>query len=153
MKLADYQIKRFWANVDVRGGDDCWPWLGKRDKRGYGIFWTTYKLRSHRVSFFLANGYIPNHKKKRMVLHDCENSWCQNPKHLLDGTAKENSSYPNWIAGHVAEKNGANKLTKKQVLEIFKSKEMGKILAKKYGVSPSNIVSIRKQRTWKNITS
>jgi len=29
---------RFWRKVDKRGGDECWLWLGWRDKDGYGRF-------------------------------------------------------------------------------------------------------------------
>jgi hypothetical protein len=27
---------RFWAKVKRAGPDDCWPWLGARDKEQYG---------------------------------------------------------------------------------------------------------------------
>ena len=36
-KSAGSVAKRFWASVDRLGGRNaCWPWLGYRDKRGYG---------------------------------------------------------------------------------------------------------------------
>jgi hypothetical protein len=29
---------RFWSQVDRRGDDECWPWTGYIEKKGYGIF-------------------------------------------------------------------------------------------------------------------
>jgi len=43
--LAD--PSRFWAKVDRSAGPNaCWPWLGKKDRDGYGEF--EFKARPNR---------------------------------------------------------------------------------------------------------
>ncbi len=99
MKLSQNDIDRFWIKVDKRGPDDCWPWLASKSKFGYGVFSVKHKwIAAHRVSFLISNGYLPNIKQRRLVMHDCENPSCQNPNHLLDGTTKENGNYPGCVA-------------------------------------------------------
>jgi hypothetical protein len=36
--LRHYEDVRWWQNVMPAGPDECWPWLGLRDRIGYGRF-------------------------------------------------------------------------------------------------------------------
>lgn len=80
---------RFWAKIDQTGGlDACWPWIGNRIAKGYGIF--TYRGRNfgaHRTAYELAIGLVPN---DQWVLHHCDNPPCCNPTHLFLGDAQAN---------------------------------------------------------------
>lgn len=80
--------ERFWAKVDVRGPNECWPWLASRFGKGqYGHFWANGKhIYAHRYSYFLANGHYPN----LTTDHTCRNHICVNPRHLEDVSMKEN---------------------------------------------------------------
>lgn len=101
MIVSSKDAVRFWAKVNVKGPEECWPWLAGKTKFGHGIFSIKHKwVLAHRVAFFIANGYLPDVKLKRMVMHDCEFSSCQNPKHLLDGTNRQNQRYPSCIKKH-----------------------------------------------------
>jgi hypothetical protein len=54
--------ERFWANVDRRGDDECWPWLGIIDRNGYGKLWVPSnrnQIGAHRVAYELMVGPIP----------------------------------------------------------------------------------------------
>jgi hypothetical protein len=98
MILSQKDINRFWSKVSRGGADDCWPWLAAKSKLGYGVFSVKHKwIGAHRVSFFIHKGYLPDIKQRKLVMHDCENPSCQNPKHLLKGTIKENANYPGCI--------------------------------------------------------
>ncbi len=85
--------ERFWEKVDVRGPDECWPWLAGKVPGGYGAFFIAGKmLRSHRVAYELAIGPIPegmviDHVKAR----GCNGTDCTNPAHLEPVTVRENN--------------------------------------------------------------
>ena len=78
----------FWKYTERNGVDDCWPWLGTKDQHGYGrVPFMTAKFKAHRVSYEMAYGPI---KDSLIILHDCDNPNCVNPKHLVMGTQKKN---------------------------------------------------------------
>lgn len=79
---------RFWAQVDRRSDDDCWPWLGATTK-GYGSFSIgKKKLYAHRFAWELYYGHaMPD---DRLGLHECDNPPCCNPRHVRPGTHKDN---------------------------------------------------------------
>jgi hypothetical protein len=78
--------ERFWSKVEVRGPDECWPWRRPNHPSGYCyVYFDRRTLRAHRVSHFLATGEWPS-----VVRHTCDNTVCQNPRHLLGGEHADN---------------------------------------------------------------
>lgn len=77
----------FWGWVDRLDPDECWPWTGSRDPKGYGLFTADRGIivGAHRLAYELANGPIPT--EKLIVCHRCDNPPCCNPAHLLLGPA------------------------------------------------------------------
>jgi hypothetical protein len=75
--------------IDMRGEDECWPWLGGTDGKGYGLINSAPngETRAHRAAWVHFNGPIPEGKN---VLHTCDNPPCCNPKHLFLGGQQEN---------------------------------------------------------------
>lgn len=110
------------------------------------------------MSFMLYNGELPAGLD---VCHKCDNPSCCNPEHLFLGTRSENmkdavfkgrhKGYENIKSSRGVE-NGRAKLTEEAVREIRKSILTENALAKRYGVSRSQIGSIRRKVTWAHVT-
>lgn len=83
---------RFWAKVDRRADDECWPWLGVILHIGYGQHGIGGKRElAHRVAYELAVGPIPAGLQIDHVLaRGCIRRDCVNPAHLEPVTAREN---------------------------------------------------------------
>jgi hypothetical protein len=95
---------RFWAKVDRRSDNECWPWLGDLGTRGYGQINVDGKnVGAHRIAHWLATGEeIVGFIVRHFV---CDNPPCCNPAHLKRGTQKDNVQdairkgrhvHPNW---------------------------------------------------------
>jgi hypothetical protein len=76
--------EKFWAKVDRRGEDECWPWLGAtRNGTSYGSIGHQGKnLIAYRVSFELHCRLL---EQGEWVLRTCDDQTCVNPKHLYVG--------------------------------------------------------------------
>lgn len=82
----------FWANVEKRGPDECWPWKRKPTNMGYGqLRWTDRTRQAHRVAYLLANDQLPEGLEIDHTCHDplqctqkraCPHRLCCNPAHL-----------------------------------------------------------------------
>jgi len=139
---------RFWCRV--RKTEQCWEWIGFRDKCGYGVLNVgDCKIdRAHRVSWMLRFGLIP---KGMHVLHRCDNPPCVRPAHLWLGTQNDNNE------DRIAKGRTASKLTAKQVVDIRReySGQRGEqlILSRKYRTTQRNISSIVRGFTWRNFNA
>lgn len=144
------QEQRFWAKVDKRGPDECWPWTGCLTSTGYGALRpagqrTGAVVKAHRYSAELAGMDIEG----RHVLHSCDNPVCVNPAHLRPGTDADN------VADMLQRgREGTSKLTATEVHAIRELRRRGvhgKVLAARFGVGPRTIYAAATGVTWRHL--
>jgi hypothetical protein len=99
---ASYE-RRFWAQVDKRGPDECWPWTGYVAPHGYGLYGGQVAGRSrlvHRIAYQFLVGPIPDGLVLDHLCHTrdpqcadtnrCPHRRCVNPAHADPCTRGEN---------------------------------------------------------------
>ncbi len=149
----------FWKHVDKAGEDDCWNWTANLCRNGYGSVWnknTKRNISAHKFSYELHHGPVI---KGNHVMHSCDNKACVNPKHLSQGSPKQNTNdaidrglRPRiGIPVKSGESHPNSKLTPDQVKFIKAHPELGhKQIADMWGLSPNCIRGVRIGRTWKD---
>jgi len=148
--------ERFWAKVDRRGPDKCWPWLGARGTRGYGTFESKeigQTHRAHRIAWLLTyQGPIMPRDEFR---HSCDNTSCVNPGHLTPGSHAQNMRdmvmrrrIPSGVDHFKAKLNESDIY---EIRELAKAGVTHTELAYWYKTTTSNISYIKRRMIWKYI--
>lgn len=129
--------------------DGCIEWGGTRSSQGYGI--AKRKEKAHRKAWREAFGPIPYGMQ---VCHRCDNPPCVNPDHLFLGTHADNmrdKREKGRCYRPSGELNHAAILTKAQAIAIISDKRRYPVIAKEYGVTSSNIASIKYGKSWPDL--
>jgi hypothetical protein len=88
-------IDSIWDRIDIRHGNECWPWKLSRGSHGYGqMGWGISGGRNagtttHRIAWIATWGPIP---AGMVIDHRCRNRPCCNPLHLRLLTNVENAA-------------------------------------------------------------
>ncbi len=142
--------ERFWEKVDVRGADECWPWLASKKQGGYGRISDErgHPQLSHRVSYALTVSPIPD---GNVVCHRCDNPRCVNPAHLFLGTQADNlrdmrskgrGNPPRGVEHPKA------RLTEALAQQIRRDSRSHRQLARAFGIGKSTVGMIKAGDTW-----
>jgi HNH endonuclease len=148
--------ERFWSKVNKSGVDDCWNWISSvKDKDGYGRMKIRPKhYRAHRLAYAL-NKNIAIEEVKLNILHSCDNPSCCNPKHLREGTEKENTKdmIDRGRQIQIGEGHNKAKLRDDQIIAIrnMAGKILHRQLAALYGVHQTTIERIVGNKMWRHL--
>lgn len=142
---------RFWSKVTPAGeADECMLWRGSCNAHGYGQFNLTGNrpVLASRHAYTLAVGPIPDGLD---VLHRCDTPPCVRPDHLFLGTHLDNMRDMDLKGRRV---NAGAKLTIEQVQAIRAigpyTAERRREVAKRFGISVSNLNRILQRKAWKD---
>jgi hypothetical protein len=103
-RLPGDPVERFWSKVQKT--DNCWLWLGKPRKDGFGHFCymdagKRMQTLAHRFSYQLRHGDTPT---KAPVYQKCEVRLCVRPDHLF--TCADDQEWEEFMAKRAARSEG-----------------------------------------------
>lgn len=149
------EADRFHASYVVdRNG--CWIWQQSTIGQGYGGFRvgstknnTRRRAYAHRYSWELHNNrQVPN---GMLVCHHCDIPLCVNPAHLFLGTSADNFRDSKRKNRHAHGERANAKLTKEQALEIIRSPESNRELARRFGIGDVQVSRIKHGLRWRHL--
>jgi hypothetical protein len=145
---------RFWAKVDRSLGEKaCWIWMGAITSHGYGcVNWHGRVMGAHKLAYQLSKGAVPPGLE---IMHACDSRPCCNPAHLSVGTRQDNVDDKIAKGRHgVKPMREHRRLKPDDVREIRRQRGVvgSGVLAKKYGVQQSHIITIWTGRVWRSLT-
>lgn len=148
-------VERLWAYIDIRGNNECWPWMGPQLRPHY-VPYGSMKLKvhgkhaqipAHRFLWLVEN---PRASLPESVCHSCDFSLCMNPRHLFAGSQIDNiRDCVNKGRSSRGSNHPSSRLKEKQVLEIRGDRRPHKEIAADYGISTKYVGSIKNKRWWK----
>lgn len=129
---------RFWSKVDIRGAEECWPWIGPKGRYGFLCLYRGKNLGAHVIAFELSNH---SDVGGLYVCHRCDNPTCCNPKHLWLGSPLENSQdMASKNRSVYGERNGNHRVTEEMVRKIRQNLVQGR--TRKYVKGCKEIASV-----------
>lgn len=157
--LSETDRGRLFANIAVRGPDECWLWTASRNGNasgdGYGQIMIAGKMKkAHRLVLEMALGRALN--RGAFACHHCDNPPCCNPAHLFEGTPRQNVEDAVGKNRHArGEATPMHRLTEEAVNRVWEMALSGRFMqteiAGVFGVHSVTISDVLCGRTWKHL--
>jgi len=153
-EIVDLKNK-FWQyveDVSFSTDEDCWLWVGPKDKDNYGRIWAINKeCRAHRVSYWIYRDLCQSRlllESKPKILHKCDSTSCINPNHLFKGTNWDNTLDMINKGRHPRMKLKLDQI--KEVKNLYSSGLTQEEVARKFNVNQSQVSRIINEHIWKH---
>jgi len=124
-----------WTEVDAGYESPCWLWKLAKLPNGYG-----FERRGERMGYAHRHAYERHHPENTSIDHLCRVRACVNPLHLEAVTPAENT-----------RRGRSTKLTVEDVREIRRSHAPQRVLARRYGISQSQVSRIKRRHSWTDV--
>ncbi len=155
--MDEKTIARFWAKVDKREPDECWPWKAGKNNQGYGRYRvsTSKLVIASRFALSLALGR--ELVRTEDACHRCDNPSCVNPAHLFLGSRLDNIRdmlNKGRNAQPKGERHNKARLTDASVLEmrrLYAEGVSGPRLAVLFGVAQTTANRVVSRQLWRHI--
>lgn len=146
-------VDDLWRYIDMRGPDDCWPWLGSWGGR-----------KSHLMPYFSAGGqrWIAYRKvyelangidllANQLMCHSCDMGaypvGCCNPKHVRIGTPQDNVN-----DAKLRQRFGLPKSVVRNIRLLLEKGHTQQNIADTYGCSRETVSAINTGRTYSYVS-
>lgn len=149
---------RLTRQTEREGHGGCWKWIGYTEPQfGYGKIRLPglASVSVHRFTFCAAAGRLPI---GGIVRHTCDNPWCVNPEHLIDGTDADNARDRDTRGRQRTPRGTAHKLAKlsdddvRAIRAEYAAGGIGfKRLGAKWGVAESLARRIVIRESWAHV--
>lgn len=137
--------------IQKHDSDACLIWPFTQDRQGYGKLYRIKDQRAHRLAFWFSHGRMP----EPLALHSCDTPACFNPRHIREGTHKDNQGEKAIKGRQVrGEMHKCSKLTPQQILQMRDEHAAGASIgmcSRKYGIGHKTASQIVKHTAWKHI--
>lgn len=133
----------FWAKVEIKEDDQCWPWKGSTAGGSqYGEMKFQGKgIRSHRLAWQFHHKVALDDGEH--VLHKCDYKPCCNPKHLYVGNDHNNA-----LDRAARNQSKGYKLSLVDAEKIRSDTRILREIAEDYGVTIATISNVKRGKNW-----
>ena len=125
-------------HIDMSGGNEneCWEWKGRLNPKDNRPYFTVAGQRRPSYAVVLEL-YTGEEAKGRVARHQCDNSVCCNPHHLVWGDHQDNMNDMK-----ERERHGLPKIVVRSIRKLLAEGRTQSDIAELYGVSRETISSI-----------
>ncbi len=135
--------------------DDCWPWTGDRDRKGYGRIKVNGRWRQATHIALELSGFIIPAEFLQVRHYVCDNPPCCRPSHLTIGTPQDDRN-DQISKGRQARGNRLPQAklqngyaTADEIRRLYTAGGITqKTLAQQFGIHPATIRRILRGETW-----
>lgn len=137
---------------DMRGTDECWPWLGRwggRDRNRRPYFMANgQRSIAYRFIYELVHGVTLT--RDQLILHSCDNGaepvGCGNPAHMSLGTHDQNMDQMKR-----RERHGLPRTVVRAIRKLLAEGRTQASIAEVYGLSREAISAIATERVYSHV--